>query len=105
VPWFRCFIHGEGFPGAILNEAGPVGFYLTRFVEATDPKAAETAALTLLRAEPNLAPPPGFVPTGQARVLFEEIEEIDADDVPEVPPGFVWYRMPPEEAAPAEQPG
>jgi hypothetical protein len=77
----------------LIGQAGPVGFYIIRFVEATDAEAAETVALHGLRAEPNLAPPPGFTPTGQAKVYFEEIEEVAADRLPAVPSEFVFHPM------------
>ncbi|MDY3558519.1 hypothetical protein R5W23_005639 [Gemmata sp. JC673] len=93
MAWFRCFIRGEGFPGEIVGETGPVGFYVTRFVEAAAPEAAEVAALQVLKADPKLAPPPGYTPSGQARVVFEEIEELAAEPVPAVQPGFAWHPM------------
>ena len=102
MTWFRCFVHGENFPGQLIGEAGPVGFYVTRFVEAADAGDAEAAALRALRAEPRLAPPPGWTPAGLAKVYFQEIEEVAADRVAAVPPGFTWYRM---EGAAAEPGG
>jgi hypothetical protein len=80
-------------PGELVGEAGPVGFYVTRFVEAADAEAAEAAALQALRAEPKLAPPAGCAPPGEARVFFEEIAELAAADVPRVQPGFAWHPM------------
>lgn len=100
MAWYRCFIRGENFPGQLIGEAGPVGFYVTRFVEAADPVAAEAAALQALKAEPKLAPPPGCTPTGQAQVFFEEIEELAAEQVPAVQPGFAWHPMEDEDAEP-----
>ncbi|HEY1189613.1 MAG TPA: hypothetical protein VGE74_18345 [Gemmata sp.] len=93
MAWFRCFIRGENFPGELIGAAGPVGFYATRFVEAASPEAAEGAVLQALKAEPNLAPPPGYTPSGQARVFFEEIEEVVGELAPSVPPGFAWHPM------------
>ncbi len=93
MEWFRCFIRGENFPGQMAGEAGRVGFYVTRFVEATNPEAAETAALQALRAEEKLAPPPGYIPMGRERVFFEGIEEVAAEQVPAVQPGIAWYPM------------
>lgn len=93
MAWFRCFVRGENFPGQLVGEAGPVGFYVTRFVEAADPEAAEQAVVDSLRAEPQLAPPAGYTPDGQVRVDFEEIEELAAEEVPAVQPGFAWYPM------------
>jgi hypothetical protein len=77
----------------MIGEAGPVGFYVTRFVEAADATEAEAAALRALRAEPKMAPPPGHTPSGQASVFFELIEELAAADVPSVQPGFSWHQM------------
>jgi hypothetical protein len=98
MAWFRCFIRGENFPGQLAGEDGPVGFYVTRFVEATDAAAAESVALQALRAE--LTPPPGYMPSGQARVYFEEIEKLPVKRVPAVLPGFVWHPMEDTDAEP-----
>jgi hypothetical protein len=35
MAWFRCFLRGEHFPGELVGEAGPIGFYVTRFVSST----------------------------------------------------------------------
>lgn len=91
--WFRCFIRGENFPGALAGTEGLVGFYITRFIEAEDAAEAETRVLCTLRTEPKLAPPPGFVPQGKARVIFEQVTELPGESVPRQPPGFVWYPM------------
>ncbi|OWK35202.1 hypothetical protein [Fimbriiglobus ruber] len=99
MAWFRCIICGENFPSQTVGESRSVGFYVTRFVEAADTEAAEAAALQGLRAEPKLAPPQGYMPTGQARVLFEEIVEVAGGQVPAIQPGIAWHPM---EAADAE---
>jgi len=91
MAWFRCFIRGENFPGQAVGESGLVGFFVTRHVEAADAEAAETAVLEELRTE--LTPPPGYVPTGRARVFFEEITEVEAEQVPAIQPGFAWHLM------------
>jgi hypothetical protein len=77
----------------MIGESGLVALYVTRFVEAADLATAETAALQELRAEPGLAPPPGYTPSGQARVRFEEVVEVAAEQVPATQPGFVWHPM------------
>ncbi|MDB5309896.1 MAG: hypothetical protein JWO38_4098 [Gemmataceae bacterium] len=104
MAWFRCFIRGENFPGQMIGESGPVGFYVTRFVEATDSGEVETAALRVLRAEPQLAPPQGYTPSGRARVFFEAVEELAAGPVPRVQPGFAWHTMEIADAGPATAP-
>jgi hypothetical protein len=100
VAWFRCFIRGENFPGQLVGKAEPVGFYVTRFVEAADVKAAEATAVQALRAEPKLAPPPPYTPSTRVRIYFEKIEELPASDVPAVNPGFAWYPMDGADAEP-----
>ena len=91
--WFRCFIRGDNFPGQMVGETRPVGFYVTRFVKASNITKAESIALKQLRAEPMLAKPEGFTPSDNIRVFFEEIEEVKPSDVPEVKPGYTWYPM------------
>lgn len=46
-----------------------------------------------LVAEPSLAPPPGYTPSGQSLVFFEEIEELVAEQVPAAQSGFAWHPM------------
>jgi hypothetical protein len=93
LAWFRCFIRGENFPGSLAGGDGLIGFYTTRFVEASDPALAEAEALGLLRADSRLAKPPGYETKGIARVIFEEIAELPATSFPRQQPGFVWYPM------------
>lgn len=91
MPWYRCLIRGEHFPGRLIGQSQSVGFYVTRFVEAADPATAETIALQMLRADPKLAPPTRFQPSGREQVFVEEIEACSAAEVPSVLPGFAWF--------------
>ena len=93
MPWFRCLVRGENFPGQMIGRSEPVGFYVNRFIDAANPHEAELSALQSLRAEPKLAPPPGYEPSHECRVYFEEIEELTVDEVPAMQPGLVWYAM------------
>ena len=93
MPWHRCFIRGENFPTFLDGEHTLLGFYTTRFVEASGSEDAEQIALATLRGEPKLAPPEGVKPSGTFRVFFEEVREIPADRVPSQPPGFTFYPM------------
>ena len=93
MAWFRCLIRGENFPGNLVGEPGLVGFYVTRFVEASRAEDAESCALQALRSEPKLARPSDQTPPGLPRVHFEEIQELHASEVPAQQPGFTWYPM------------
>ena len=90
MPLFRCFIHGKNFPGSLLGESEPIGFYTTRFVVASTPEEAEMLALALLKSDDKLAVPE-LERTTDARVYFEEIEQVP-DDTDQVPgSGFTFY--------------
>ncbi|MFO0947516.1 MAG: hypothetical protein U1D30_16590 [Planctomycetota bacterium] len=100
MAWFRCFVRGENFPGQLLSQEGLIGFYVTRFIEAEDAADAEMKCVELLRQETKIAPPPGFTPTGKARIYFEEIEALVDVLPPEMPPGFVFFPMDEPESKP-----
>ena len=83
---YRCFI--------LEDSGGPVGFYTTRFVRADSPAQVELLALELLRSDPRLDIDPSKR-TGDARIFFESIEEIDAipEDVNAAGTGYAFFRM------------
>jgi hypothetical protein len=89
---FRCLIVGENFPGVLIGQEDDIGFYATRFVEATSAKEAEMAALELLRHDKSLDVPAN-ARSPQARVYFEEIDEmpLETERVPNE--GFTFFRM------------
>lgn len=91
MPWFKCLIHGENFPGILIGEVREVGFYTTRFVEAPNPEQAEILALARIRDEPKLQKTKDLIPGERAKVYFDEIEEVPREDVPEIQEGFSWY--------------
>lgn len=93
MPFFRCQIRGEGFPGSLIGEAGAVGFYATRFVKAADAGTAEKVVIGWLREEPTLlacAERPK-----QAKVWFEEIMEISVEEGMQARGGvgFTFYSL------------
>lgn len=98
MPWFRCFLRGENFPGELIGEPGMIGFFTNRFVEASDEDEAETLALKQLRGEHRLDPPPGYISLGIARVYFEETVEVDPDEVPAQKQGLAFYPMQDDDA-------
>ena len=93
MKWFRCLIEGENFPGVLANTNELVGFYITRFVEADTPEEAEKKALASLKNEESLQLPKGVSPEKNAKIYFEEIEEVMESEVPEINAGFSFYVM------------
>jgi hypothetical protein len=76
VPFYRCFIRGEDFPGECIGSTGLYGFYTTRWVQAVSTAKAELEAVAALRKDPNFALPEGFTKPVSARVFVEEIVQI-----------------------------
>jgi hypothetical protein len=76
VPFYRCFIRGEDFPGECIGSSGLYGFYTTRWVQAVSTAKAELEALAALRKDPSFALPEGFTKPVSSRVFVEEIVQI-----------------------------
>ena len=93
MKWYRCFISGENFPGQLIGEDYPVGFYTTRFIQAEDEDSAEMVGLDLLRTEGSFQLPDGLSPPAAAKVYFEELAEVEESEGPESQGGFSWFRM------------
>lgn len=90
MPWFRCVIEGENFPGVLVRKKGLVGFFTTRWVEASSPEEAEVAALETLRGEPTFqmkTPAKG----AEAKVYFTVIAEVAGPGG--VNSGATWFSM------------
>ena len=65
-----------------------MGFYTTRWVEAADHEEAKSLVLGTLRSEPALID----VPQGcGAEIFWEEVEPVEAGDVPEIQCGFTFF--------------
>jgi hypothetical protein len=77
----------------MLSLPHAVGFYTTRYIAAVDAKAAEMAALEMLRVDPALQLPPGVEKSADARVYFERIEEVPMATPPLPNEGFSFYEM------------
>lgn len=93
MSWYKCFIAGENFPGALIGESNPIGFYTTRFIEAKSPEEAETKVLANLKNEQKLSLPPGVPRPSNATVYFENIEEVESAEVTETNMGFSFFVM------------
>lgn len=93
MPTFRCFIRGEHFPGALAGVSAPIGFYTTRFVDAPSASDAEVTALNLLRQAPEFELVRPEDRTMNAKVYFDQIEEVLMEPDREQPQGFAFFPM------------
>ena len=89
---FRCDIRGEDFPGLIIGESRPVGFYTTRFVEADSMDAAKAKALEVLKGDEALNISPKARST-DAKIYFENIVAVPADTETIPNCGFTFFVM------------
>ena len=83
--WYKCLIRGDNFPGELVGEDHPVGFYTIQFVEDVSAADAELAALKLLKQHPSLQFSAEARKASSPTVHFEEIVEVDARDVGDCP--------------------
>lgn len=92
MPVFRCFVRGNNFPGKLIGRKQPVGFYTTRFVDAASPEEAEMLVVELLRNDPDLVVAPKYR-TKDAKVYFENIDEVPAETERKPNKGFTFFPM------------
>ena len=93
MPVFRCLIRGENFPGSLAGESALVGFYTTRFIEASSASEAELAALERLRGEPEFQLVRPEDRMENAQVYFEQIEEVPVQVGRGPGKGFTFFPM------------
>ena len=94
MAFYSVIIEGADFPARVFESAdGPLGFFTTRFVEAADEKAAELAAVELIKQE--LEPLLGgrCDEEANASMSLDQIREVK--ELPETAPGFgfTWFAM------------
>jgi hypothetical protein len=97
MPKYRILIDAQNFLIEVEGAEGKYGFFTSRFVEANDPVAAESAAVQMLRKDAELR---GLVrngPDDPPVIHVEEITEFDPLDGIKNQPGRVWYEMNPKE--------
>ena len=92
MPLYRCLMCGENFPGYMLGETAPIGFYATRFVEAENQEQAEILALESLREE-DFFNIPLEKRSEDAKIVFEEIMEVHPDTEQTPNSGFSFFIM------------
>jgi hypothetical protein len=94
VTFYSVVIEGAGFPARLFaSDGGPMGFFTTRFVEAVDAKAAESAAVELIKQE--LKPMLGERQAGEANPVMSLDQISEIEKLPENAPGsgFTWFAM------------
>lgn len=91
MPWFRTFIRGEHFLLESEGQVRALGFFTTRFVEASTPADAEFAAVGLVRADAKLRTSVRNDHSDPPKMFVDEIEEIEALDVPADNPGYTFF--------------
>ena len=89
---YQCLIRGENFPGILIGKQYLVGFYTTRWIEATDEAAAEQLVLERLKKETIFDAPDGHR-SGRAKVYFDEIVTVDCKPKDIVEVGATWFPM------------
>ena len=92
MPLFRCSIRGDNFPGKLIGQSKPIGFYTTRYVDATSATEAEQLVVELLRNDKDLNVA-GKYRTQDARVFFESIVEVVPDAERKPNKGFTFFTM------------
>jgi hypothetical protein len=85
---FKILVRGCGLVRVVDGAACPVGLYTSVFVLADGQMLAKKVALDLLRA--RLAEKGAM--TERTSFDIESIEEITAEQVPLIQPGFAFYR-------------
>jgi hypothetical protein len=97
MPNYEVEINGQNFMIDMDGRVAKHGFFITRFVEVTDPAAAENAAVQMIRETQRLRdivrndsgdPPVMDVTSIVELESFEGIENRE--------PGFVWYEERPK---------
>ena len=96
--WFRCEMIGVNFPGKLVGDSRPIGFSVTRYVEADNKKEARTAAIRQLQMDLNrnlnmggdvsFTVPSKLTYSGQAEVRIDKIEPLEFSEIPEFEEAF-----------------
>ncbi len=92
MPDYLVQIEGRNFLVEMEGRVARHGFITFRIIQAADPRAAELAAVQMIRATERLREmvrnPPEDPPVIEVTSI-EELESLPPEDEPE--PGFIWY--------------
>ena len=92
VPLFRCFIKGTNFPGRLVGQKKPVGFYTTRYIDASSSDEAEMLVVENLRTDKGLSVPEKYC-AQDAKIFFMKVEEAPPETERKPNAGFTFYTM------------
>ena len=93
VTYYRVFLKGQNFLLNVDGKPTRMGFYTTRFVQASNRDGAEILAVDLLRSDKWLVDSVLNERSDPPRILAEEIDVVAASEVPDVQSGFSYFPM------------
>lgn len=89
---FSVLLRGENFFINVDDARQRLGFYTTRYVEATDESEAEARAVDLLRQDARLREAVQNDPSDPPMLFAEEIDELDSfDGIESLTPGLAFF--------------
>ena len=90
---YRVFLKGQNFLIEVNGQPKRLGFFTTRFVQAKNREGAELLAVDLIQSDTRLRDSVLNERSDPPRIFAEEIEVVDASDVPDVQSGFSYFPM------------
>lgn len=89
---YKVMLNGCNFRITLEGTVQRVGFYTTRFVEASDPEQAELQAVSLVKNDEELRAAVRNEPDDPPTIHLEEIVEVaDFEDVQVPGAGYSFY--------------
>ncbi len=88
---FKVVLEGSPITINIDGKRQRVRFVVTRFVEASDLRDAQDKAVGMVRSDPKLRRSTDARENEQMNVTVGQAEEVAADEVPAVQPGFAFF--------------
>ena len=90
---YRAVLNGQNYTLEVDGQFCSMGFYTTRYVEASDPTQAELEAVDLIRKDEWLTEVAMNTPDPGPKIVLEELYQLEPDEeFPAVQPGLGWYR-------------
>jgi hypothetical protein len=91
MAWYRAMLRGENFFLRLAGEIKRMGFYTTRWIEASSSEDAENRAIELIRSDAELRPQVLNAKNDPPMVYIEELAEVEEHDVPDIQQGFSFF--------------